>query len=82
MIVLGIDPGVATIGFVTFDIKKMRQNSLYDIDDSLVYRKSHENPEVIALYQDYLGAPLSEKAHHLLHTHYHKQKKATWENME
>lgn len=66
----------------TFDIKKMRQDSLYDIDDSLVYRKSHENPEVITLYQDYLGAPLSEKAHHLLHTHYHKQKKATWETVE
>lgn len=66
----------------TFDIKKMRQDSLYDIDGSMVYRKSHENPEVITLYQDYLGAPLSEKAHHLLHTHYHKQKKATWENVE
>ncbi|MCI9575333.1 MAG: 4Fe-4S dicluster domain-containing protein [Clostridiales bacterium] len=66
----------------TFDIKKMRQDSLYDIDGSMVYRKSHENPEVITLYQDYLGAPLSEKAHHLLHTHYHKQKKTTWENVE
>ena len=45
----------------TFDIKKMRQDSLYDIDDSLVYRKSHENPEVITLYQDYLEALLSVK---------------------
>ena len=29
---------------------------------------SHENPDVKALYKDYLGAPLGEKSHHLLHT--------------
>ncbi|HHY93380.1 MAG TPA: hypothetical protein GX511_08565, partial [Firmicutes bacterium] len=33
-------------------------------------RKSHENPAVQTLYKEYLGAPLSEKAHELLHTHY------------
>lgn len=65
----------------TFDIKKLRQDALYDIDGSLPYRKSHENPEVIALYRDYLGEPLSDRAHHLLHTHYHPQKKATWETV-
>jgi hypothetical protein len=34
---------------------------------------SHLNPEVTALYKDYLGEPGSEKAEHLLHTHYHKR---------
>jgi hypothetical protein len=34
---------------------------------------SHKNPEVSALYKDYLGEPGSEKAEHLLHTHYHKR---------
>jgi iron only hydrogenase large subunit-like protein len=33
-------------------------------------RKSHKNPEVMALYEDYLGEPNSHKAHELLHTHY------------
>ena len=31
-------------------------------------RFSHENPDVQALYRDYLGKPLGEKSHHLLHT--------------
>ena len=30
---------------------------------------SHENPEVTKLYEDYLGKPLGEKSHALLHTH-------------
>ncbi|HMK91844.1 MAG TPA: iron hydrogenase small subunit, partial [Thermoleophilia bacterium] len=33
-------------------------------------RKSHENPFVCALYEEYLGAPCGEISHHLLHTHY------------
>jgi len=33
-------------------------------------RKSHENPEVVKLYNDFLGQPLGEKSHHLLHTKY------------
>ena len=33
-------------------------------------RKSHENPEVKAIYDEYLGEPNSHKAHELLHTHY------------
>ncbi len=65
----------------TFDIKKLRQDSLYEIDEGLPYRKSHENPDVIALYRDFLQKPLSETAHHLLHTHYQPQKKATWQNV-
>ena len=33
-------------------------------------RKSHENPAVCALYEEFLGAPCGEISHHLLHTHY------------
>ena len=49
--------------------------ALYAIDKNLPIRKSHENPDIIKLYNDYLGAPLSPKAHELLHTSYHKVKK-------
>ncbi|MBP1736818.1 MAG: Iron hydrogenase, small subunit [Oscillospiraceae bacterium] len=47
-----------------------RTASVYDVDRKLPVRKSHENKEVRVLYQDYLGAPLSEKSEHLLHTKY------------
>ena len=35
-----------------------------------VIRKSHENPSIQKLYAEFLEKPMSEKAHHLLHTHY------------
>ncbi len=38
-------------------------------------RKSHKNPDILALYEDYLEKPNSHKAHHLLHTYYHARKK-------
>ena len=53
-------------------VRKKRMAALYQIDKSLPLRKSHENPEIITLYKDFLGEPLSEKAHELLHTTYHK----------
>jgi len=51
--------------------KKARSLSLYTEDRRLPLRKSHENPAIIALYQEFLGAPLSHLSHELLHTHYH-----------
>ena len=53
-------------------VRKERMKALYQIDKSLPIRKSHENPDIITLYKDFLGEPLSEKAHELLHTSYHK----------
>ncbi len=53
-------------------VRKKRIEALYKLDKSLPIRKSHENPDIITLYKDFLGEPLSEKAHELLHTHYHK----------
>ncbi|WP_312516693.1 iron hydrogenase small subunit [Anaerospora sp.] len=48
---------------------------LYQADRRLTIRKSHENPAVKALYDEYLGKPLSHKSHELLHTHYHPRHK-------
>lgn len=45
-----------------------RAQILYDLDEEAPIRFSHENPEVQELYKEYLETPLSEKAHHLLHT--------------
>jgi NADP-reducing hydrogenase subunit HndD len=52
-----------------------RSKVLYDEDAGKPERKSHENPYIKELYEKFLGKPLSEKAHHLLHTHYFKRKK-------
>lgn len=52
-----------------------RNQVLYNEDAGKELRKSHENPYIIELYEKYLGKPLSEKAHHLLHTHYFKRHK-------
>jgi NADH-quinone oxidoreductase subunit G/NADP-reducing hydrogenase subunit HndD len=59
-------------------IKGRRMDGLYEADKQLPLRKSHENPEVKELYERYLGAPLGEKSHHLLHTHYSKGGKNHW----
>ena len=49
---------------------KARMDAIYREDAGKALRKSHENPYIIKLYEEFLGKPLSEKAHHLLHTHY------------
>ncbi len=53
-----------------------RGEALYQEDKSLPKRRSHENASVARLYEKYLAKPNSEKAHHLLHTHYMKRSKA------
>jgi iron only hydrogenase large subunit-like protein len=45
-------------------------NALYSEDERQVLRKSHQNPELIALNRDFLGHPNSDIAHKYLHTHY------------
>jgi len=52
---------------------KARMKSLYDIDRDAKFKTSHSNPYIQRLYKDFLGKPLSEKSHHLLHTHYVKR---------
>ena len=48
-----------------------RADWLYEQDRNMTLRFSHENPSITAIYKDYLGKPLSEKSHHLLHTNHH-----------
>lgn len=52
------------------DLKALRAKALYDEDQAMVLRKSHENPLVQQVYQEFLGQPGSEKAHKILHTSY------------
>ena len=52
------------------EILKARQKALYEEDANKPLRKSHENPDIQKLYEEFLGKPLSEKSHQLLHTHY------------
>lgn len=52
------------------DVKALRAKALYENDAARTLRKSHENPSIKRLYQEYLGEPGSEKAHHILHTTY------------
>ncbi len=51
-------------------ILSKRMEAIYREDKSKTIRKSHENPYILKLYEEFLGKPMSEKAHHLLHTHY------------
>jgi NADP-reducing hydrogenase subunit HndD len=57
------------------EIIKARAAAIYAEDKQKPLRKSHENPFIIKLYEEFLGKPNSEKAHHLLHTHYFDKKK-------
>ncbi len=52
-----------------------RIDAIYVEDEGLPLRKSHENPEVKILYEEFLGEPLGHKSHELLHTHYHAKNK-------
>lgn len=58
---------------VNAEIRRARREGLFDCDSANELRKSHENPEIKELYDTWLGKPLGEKAHSLLHTHYHQQ---------
>jgi NADP-reducing hydrogenase subunit HndD len=51
-------------------IIKARFDAIYREDAAKPIRKSHENPYIIKLYEEFLGKPMSEKSHHLLHTQY------------
>ncbi|MBP1669500.1 MAG: NADH:ubiquinone oxidoreductase, partial [Bacteroidetes bacterium] len=58
-----------------FGILKKRMEAIYREDKNKPIRKSHENPYIIKLYEEFLGKPLSEKSHKLLHTHYVDKRK-------
>jgi iron-only hydrogenase group A len=56
--------------FTTNEVRRERMQAIFAEDEGKAVRMSHENPAIAALYRDYLGAPLGEQSHHLLHTHY------------
>ncbi|HZK87883.1 MAG TPA: iron hydrogenase small subunit, partial [Anaerovoracaceae bacterium] len=52
-----------------------RIQALYSEDEGKAIRKSHENPYITELYEEFLGQPLGHKSHELLHTTYTKKSK-------
>lgn len=55
------------------EIRNARARAIYEEDAGMPIRKSHENPEIALVYKDFLGQPLGEKSHHLLHTKYRRR---------
>jgi len=60
------------------EIIKQRAYALYREDAGKQIRKSHENPFIIELYKEFLGKPLGEKSHSMLHTHYFDKSAGTF----
>jgi NADP-reducing hydrogenase subunit HndD len=56
-------------------VLKARQMALYKEDAGKEIRKSHENPYIVKIYEEFLGKPCGELSHKLLHTHYFDKKK-------
>ena len=52
------------------DLKSLRAKALYDADEAKPLRKSHENPELLKIYEEYFGEFGSHLAHRILHTTY------------
>ncbi|HOK14773.1 MAG TPA: [Fe-Fe] hydrogenase large subunit C-terminal domain-containing protein, partial [Candidatus Kapabacteria bacterium] len=59
--------------FTDDSVRQKRLAAIYAEDEGKELRKSHENPDIKRLYERYLGKPLGETSHHLLHTHYKKK---------
>ncbi len=59
----------------TPEIRKKRAEAIYREDAGMAIRKSHENPEIKQIYEEFLEEPLSHKSHWLLHTHYQARKR-------
>ena len=52
-----------------YEMTQSREEVLRCLDSACKLRRSHDNPDIAKIYEDFLGAPLSHKAHDLLHTH-------------
>ncbi len=55
-------------------VREARIDAIYREDESKPLRKSHDNPAVVKLYEDFLGKPLGHRSHELLHTQYEERK--------
>jgi iron only hydrogenase large subunit-like protein len=61
--------------FCTDEVRNSRIEAIYREDEGKTLRKSHKNPDVARLYEEFLGKPLGETSHHLLHTTYAPREK-------
>ena len=63
-------------------VKEKRAEGLYEEDKNLEFRRSHQNPDIIKLYNECLGGkPGSEEAHHMLHTTYTDKFKGSYKDI-
>ncbi|MBN2743800.1 MAG: iron hydrogenase small subunit, partial [Marinilabiliaceae bacterium] len=60
---------------VSDHVREMRARAIYREDAGKAIRKSHENPDVVKLYEDFLIEPLGHLSHQLLHTQYVARKR-------
>ncbi|MBR5225178.1 MAG: [Clostridia bacterium] len=72
----GGQPIVSAFKRMEVDQRAARAAGLYAEDEAKVLRKSHENPDIKKLYDEFLGEPNGHKSHELLHTHYTDRTKA------
>ena len=61
--------------FTDNNTRNKRINAIYQEDEGKILRKSHKNPDIIKIYEEFLGKPLSEISHNLLHTYYIQRSK-------
>ncbi|MBE6656291.1 MAG: 2Fe-2S iron-sulfur cluster binding domain-containing protein [Ruminococcaceae bacterium] len=71
----GGQPIVSAKDRLYVDFKALRASALYNEDAGKALRRSHENPSIKKLYDEFLGTPGGHKSHELLHTHYYKRDK-------
>ena len=76
-----INGGGQPLSFNDSKVKERRADGLYKEDSELPYRRSNDNPDIKKLYQEYLEAPGSHKAHELLHTVYRDKFKNSYKDV-
>lgn len=76
-----INGGGQPLSFNDSKVKERRADGLYKEDSELPYRRSIDNPDIKKLYQEYLEAPGSHKAHELLHTVYRDKFKNSYKDV-
>lgn len=69
----GGQPQISAKTRLEIDVRTERAKALYEEDTVMEYRKSHQNPMIKKIYDEFLGKPNSHKSHELLHTHYKKR---------
>jgi len=69
----GGQPHVSSKTRLEIDVRTERAKALYEEDTIMEQRKSHKNPMIKKIYDEFLGKPNSHKSHELLHTHYFKR---------